>query len=77
MFYSCCSATLSSRLTVDFQVGRDGDVGVFDGAGVFSVVFVDHARQRDGAVGQQSDARVRQQRRPLLALPTGGHCQTH
>ena len=57
------------RLTEDLQVSGDGDVGVFDGAGVRSAVVVTDVRHLDRSVGQQGDTRVRQQRKPVLTLP--------
>lgn len=58
------------RLTEDFQVSSDGDVGVFDRAGVLSAVIMTSIGQLERPVGQQGDTRVRQQRNPVLTLPT-------
>lgn len=57
-------------LTEDFQVSSDGDVSVFDKAGVGSRVIVTDVGQLQCPVGQQGDARVRQQRNHVITLPT-------
>lgn len=57
-------------LTEDLQVNSDGGVVASDGAGVRSAVVVADVGQLDRPVGEQGDARVRQQRSHVLTLPT-------
>lgn len=48
----------NNSLTENLQVGRNGDVGVVDRAGVHSPVFVGDVNQPDRPVGKQGNTRI-------------------